>query len=78
MAGQTELCSQTLSGGSGDSVGYTCSITSQTDLNPATYTNVVAVYSGGSSSNSAFTYNGSTSSPQSLPGDQGLHHGRHL
>ena len=48
VAGQTELCSQTLSGGSGDSVGYTCSITSQTDLNPATYTNVVAVYSGGS------------------------------
>ena len=66
VAGQTELCQATLSGGSGDSVNYSCSLASATQLPAGPYTNVVASYSGGSSSNSSFTYNASTSSPQSL------------
>ena len=64
VTGQSELCSETLSGGSGDSVNYSCSLASPTQLPAGVYTNVVAVYSGGSSSNSAFSYNGSTSSPR--------------
>ena len=66
VTGQTELCQETLSGGSGDSVNYSCSLASATQLPAGGYTNVVASYSGGSSSNSSFTYNASTSSPQSL------------
>ena len=66
VTGQTELCQETLSGGSGDSVNYSCSLASATQLPAGPYTNVVASYSGGSSSNSSFTYNASTSSPQSL------------
>ncbi len=66
VAGQTQLCQATLSGGSGDSVNYSCSLASATQLPAGAYTNVVASYSGGSSSNTSFTYNASTSSPQSL------------
>ena len=66
VTGQTELCQATLSGGSGDSVNYSCSLASATQLPAGAYTNVVASYSGGSSSNSSFTYNASTSSPQGL------------
>ncbi len=66
VTGQTQLCQQTLSGGSGDSVNYSCLLASATELPVGPYTNVVASYSGGSSSNSSFTYNASTSSPQSL------------
>ena len=66
VTGQTQLCQQTLSGGSGDSVSYSCSLASATQLPAGPYTNVVASYSGGSSSNSSFTYNTSASSPQSL------------
>ena len=66
VAGQTQLCQTTLSGGSGDSVNYSCSLASSTTLPAGPYTNVVASYSGGSSSNTSFTYNASTSSPQSL------------
>ncbi len=66
VAGQTQLCQATLSGGSGDSVNYSCSLASATQLPAGAYTNVVAAYSGGSSSNTSFTYNASTSSPQGL------------
>ena len=66
VTGQTELCQEILSGGSGDSVNYSCSLASATQLPAGGYTNVVASYSGGSSSNSSFTYNASASSPQSL------------
>ena len=66
VAGQTQLCQTTLSGGSGDSVNYSCSLASATQLAAGSYTNVVASYSGGSSSNTSFTYNASTSSPQTL------------
>ena len=66
VSGQTQLCQTTLSGGSGDSVNYSCSLASATQLPAGSYTNVVASYSGGSSSNTSFTYNASTSSPQSL------------
>ena len=55
-----------MSGGSGDSVNYSCSLASATQLPAGAYTNVVAAYSGGSSSNTSFTYNASTSSPQGL------------
>ena len=66
VTGQTQLCQETLSGGSGDSVNYSCSLASATQLPAGAYTNVVAAYSGGSSSNTSFTYNASTSSPQGL------------
>ncbi len=66
VTGQTQLCHETLSGGSGDSVNYSCSLASATQLPAGPYTNVVASYGGGSSSNSSFSYNASTSSPQSL------------
>ena len=70
VTGQTQLCQATLSGGSGDSVTYSCSLASATQLPAGSYTNVVASYSGGSSSNASFTYNASTSSPQGLTVNQ--------
>ena len=59
-----ELCAETLPAGSGDSAGFSCSLTAN-QLAVGTYSNVDAVFSPGgtSSSNSAFVYTTSTSTP---------------
>jgi hypothetical protein len=59
-----ELCAETLPIGSGDSAGYTCSLTAS-QLDAGSYSDVDAVFSpaGTSSSNSAFVYTTSTSTP---------------
>ena len=59
-----ELCAETLPTGSGDSAGFSCALTAS-QLNAGTYSNVDAVFSPGgtSSSNSAFVYTTSTSTP---------------
>ncbi len=58
----TTLCQSTLSGGSGDVANFSCSLTA-TQLPSGPYTNVVATYAAGTSSNGDFSYNGSASSP---------------
>ncbi|HSZ37740.1 MAG TPA: hypothetical protein VK773_11675, partial [Acidimicrobiales bacterium] len=59
----TALCSvNPLSGGSGDSVGFSCSLTA-TQLAAGSYSNVVATFTSTGSSNPDFTYTGSASSP---------------
>ena len=59
-----ELCAETLPTGSGDSAGFSCALTAS-QLAVGTYTSVDAVFSPGgtSSSNSAFVYTTSTSTP---------------
>ncbi|HSZ35510.1 MAG TPA: fibronectin type III domain-containing protein, partial [Acidimicrobiales bacterium] len=59
---QTQLCHATLSGGSGDVADFSCSLTA-TQLAAGSFTNVVATYAAGTSSNGNFSYNTSTSSP---------------
>ena len=58
------LCSETLPAGSGDSAGFSCSLTAS-QLDVGTYSSVDAVFApaGTSSSNARFTYTTSTSSP---------------
>ncbi len=66
------LCSETLPSGSGDSAGFSCSLTSS-QLAVGTYSSVDAVFSPGgtSSSNPDYTYTTSTSTPtQSFTVDQ--------
>ncbi len=72
----TTLCQSTLSGGSGDVANFSCSLTA-TQLPSGPYTNVVATYAAGTSSNGDFSYNGSASSPgPELHGEPrgGVHH----
>jgi len=59
---QTELCQNTLTVSGSDAATFSCSLTAS-QLNAGSYTNVVAVYGAGASSNSSFTYTTSTSSP---------------
>ena len=58
------LCNETLPAGSGDSAGFSCSLTAS-QLPVGTYSSVDAVFApaGTSSSNPDFTYTTSTSSP---------------
>jgi hypothetical protein len=59
------ICNETLPAGSGDSASYSCPLTAS-QLPPATYSSVDAVFTPGtasSSSNGDFTYTTSTSTP---------------
>ena len=60
----TQICSVPLTGGSGDTATYTCTLTAS-QLALGSYTNVVAVFTPGtpSSSNGTFAYTGSSSTP---------------
>ena len=59
---QTELCQNTLTASGSDAATFSCSLTAS-QLSAGSYTNVVAVYGAGASSNASFSYTTSTSSP---------------